>query len=158
MTDATAPFRIVFVCTGNTCRSPLAEALARREVEKRGWRGVEVSSAGVAAMPGGVISGGSLRAAAAVGLDLRSHSARLLDAPLVAEVDVILTMSEHHRLRAIELGGDGKVDLLTRFAGGGPDGVPDPFGSDDATYLHTLEVLDTLVRAALDRLAPVLAP
>lgn len=153
-----SPFRVVFVCTGNTCRSPLAEALARREIERRGWGGVEVVSAGVAAQPGAPVSGGSLRAAEGVGLDLSGHRARLLDADLVDQADLVLTMGEHHAFRVMELGGEGRVDLLTRFAGAGAEGVPDPFGSDDAVYRHTLEVLDRLVGDTFDRLAPILDP
>lgn len=157
MTHA-SPFRIVFVCTGNTCRSPLAEALARRELERRGWGGVQVLSAGTSAMRGVPVSEGSRRVAEEVGLDLSGHRSRPLDADAVARADLLLTMSDHHLLRVLELGGEGRVDLLTAFAGGHAGGVPDPFGSADEVYRETLQVLDTLVSAALDRLAPLLDP
>ena len=48
-----ANFRLLLVCTGNTCRSPMAQAIARRSVERRGWDGVEIRSAGVSAYRGG---------------------------------------------------------------------------------------------------------
>ncbi|MEK9501080.1 low molecular weight protein arginine phosphatase [Gaopeijia maritima] len=156
--NAPSPFRIVFVCTGNTCRSPLAEALARREIERRGWGGVEVASAGVAAHPGAPASGGSQRVGEEAGLDLSQHRARLLDSDMVDRADLVLTMGEHHAFRVMELGGEGRVDLLTRFAGAGAEGVPDPFGADDAIYRRTLEVLDRLVGVTFDRLAPILDP
>lgn len=150
--------RILFVCTGNTCRSPLAEALARREIRDRGWTTVDVASAGIAAWPGSPASEGSLRAAEANGLDLSGHAARLLDAELVGESDVILTMSPGHVERVVALGGDGRVDLLPRFVGEASGGVPDPFGGDASVYAETYRVLESLVVRALDRVSAVVDP
>lgn len=158
MSDSAQPFRILFVCTGNTCRSPLAEVLARRELDRRNWTHVRVSSAGTSALEGAPVSDGSLRVAAARGLDLSGHRARPLDPAVVDEADVVLTMSASHAARVVALGGDGKVDLLTRFVGGSEGGVPDPFGGDDAVYDETAAVLEALIERALDRLAPVLDP
>lgn len=158
MNDVPQPYRLLFVCTGNTCRSPLAEALARREIAARGWRHVEVGSAGVSAFDGSPASDGSLRVAEAEGLDLSAHRARSLHRAMVDEADLVLTMSSTHVAGVEALGGDDKVELLTRFARGSGVGVPDPFGGDDALYVETFRVLEDLVTRALDRLTPVLDP
>lgn len=164
--DEDAPsFRLVFVCTGNTCRSPLAEALARRYADERGWTHLDVASAGVAAGTGQPASAGSLGAANQVGLDLTGHGSTPLTSEVVDASDLILVMSPHHLMRVVELGGGGRATLLTAFAEGreGEDAfdapsIPDPFGGPLEEYVRTRDRLDTLVRQVLDRLEPVLSP
>lgn len=154
-------YNLVFVCTGNTCRSPLAAALARRELERRDWRHVEVASAGLAAEDGHPASRHAVAVAERHGLDLSGHRSRALTPELVAWADLVLAMSPSH-VYALERGGAGeKVALLGDFAAGG-DGegtpVPDPFGGDEAAYEDTLRELEPLVSAVFDRLAPILHP
>jgi len=158
-------FRILFVCTGNTCRSPLAELLARDALGRLGWSHVEVRSAGVAAIPGMQASEGSLRAADRHGLDLTLHRSSQLSEDLVRQADLILTMSPRHLSRVAGLpGGEGKVTLLTSFAEGldqggeGGAAVPDPFGGGDDLYEVTFLQLRDLVERSLERLAPLVAP
>ena len=157
-------FRLLFVCSGNTCRSPLARVIAERELGALGWR-VEVRSAGVGAMWGAPASEGSLRAAARHGLDLSEHKSRPIDDDLVRWADLILVMSPAHLLRLTELGAAGKAALLDAFARGedvGGDasgaGIPDPFGGDDQDYEDTYLMLEELIPKALRRLEPILAP
>ena len=150
-----ATFRLLFVCTGNTCRSPLAQAIAERSLGLRGWDGVEIRSAGVSASPGGEASEGARVAAESDGLSLEGHRTTPLDTELVAWASLILTMGPHHADAVEALGGGGKVWMLSDFSEGGESpggpGVPDPFGGDAQAYRECLEALDDLVEAALRR-------
>jgi protein-tyrosine-phosphatase len=171
MTDATPghevpePFRILLVCSGNTCRSPMAEVLLRRALEARGWRQVEVRSAGVAAYPGSPATEAAVRVTERHGLDLTEHRSTPLDPPLIAWADLILTMTPAHLAAVTWAGGGDRSALITAFAAGGggePNlvaaGVADPFGGDDEEYEATFRELEGLMEGVLDRLGPVLEP
>ncbi len=156
-----ATFNVLFVCTGNTCRSPMAELLAGDEIERRRWSHVRVSSAGVAAEPGLAASEHARSVTRRLGLDLSPHRSRPLEPSLVEWADLVLAMSPSHLGPIASLGGEHKMALLGEFASGAEGGgrpVLDPYGGDEPEYEATLHELQLLVRRSLDRLAPILHP
>lgn len=135
-----SPALIVFVCTGNTCRSPLAEALCKKllaerigcPIEDLPRRGFVVHSAGLAAMMGGTAAAEAVEAARDLGADLSGHVSRPLSARVVAEADYLVAMTRSHLLGLAQQ--FPRLGPEPRLLSGTGDDLADPVGGDRQVY------------------------
>ncbi len=140
---------VLCVCTGNTCRSPMAEGIFRKylaeklecEVDRLDEMGYTVASAGILDMAGSAASGEAVAACAARGVDIRAHKSQPVSVGLIRGSDRIFAMERMHQARVVALSPEaaGKCVLLAE------NDITDPVGQRQAVYDNCADLIEAAV-------------
>ncbi len=136
--------RVLVVCVGNVCRSPMAAALLARSAAARG-AGAVVASAGIAALEGRPADPIAVELMRERGLDLSGHRARQLTDELVLAADLVLVM-EQAQVRLVETIAPAARGRVHRIGRWGAFDVPDPFRQPRAAFERALALIERGVR------------
>jgi protein-tyrosine-phosphatase len=154
--EAKAPFTILVVCSGNTCRSPFGEGLLRLLAAEHLRTPVQIFSAGTSAVAGALVSRNAQLAAQEHGVDLAGKSATPLTADLALRADLILAMESSHArtVAALAPSAAEKTLLVGRLApGAGAGEIADPFGGALDAYRRCFAEMSALLREGLPLIA-----
>ncbi len=135
--------KIMFICSGNTCRSPLAEGLFKKYLKENNITDIEVSSAGVGAFPGDAVSINSILVASNRGVNISDHRARNINPEHILTTDLFFCMSDSHKAVLSRHCDESKIVVLN---------VSDPYGRPIEVYEECARQLESLFPQILERI------
>lgn len=139
---------VLFVCTGNTCRSPMAKALFEKMLEDRSISGIKVKSAGIATVEDAPATENAVEVLKKMNIDIEDHKSQLFTDELGEWADVIYVMTDGHRATMHDLYPDiiDKVKLITEEE----DGIEDPYGMPIESYERCADEIREALLPILD--------
>lgn len=139
------PKSVLFVCTGNTCRSPMAQALFRQMLNDKELDGISCDSAGLSAFDGEAASENSIGAMSEIGIDISSHRSKTVTRDLLDGTELIVCLSKGHYDILRNFVDEKKLKILG-------SGISDPYGMSLSEYIRTRDEIKAALCKMLEEL------
>ncbi len=159
---------ILFVCTGNTCRSAMAEALLKHMLKENGFEDIKIMSAGIYAWEGDKASPGAAEVLKEMGIDVAEHNSALLTPELIEEADLVLTMTSNHKRAVLDMCPEAgkKVHTLREYVsdqngeihkfrdnrGGADHDIKDPYGQSVDIYRESAKEIEKYLNMLVEKI------
>ena len=144
-------FNVTFVCTGNTCRSAMAEGLFRKILSERGITDISCRSCGLAAYPGDNATPQAVEVCKERGVDLSAHRSTTLNTYILDETDMTVCMTINHKNAIVSVRPDCRIIVPA-------GGVPDPYGGDTDVYRECADKIEAFLNVFIDSITMKIEP